>query len=944
MSGRYSRQSQRSHINSRREERPTGSGPVFYAECVGIPVLPGPALDPSVMASILHFLCRCDLQDSDCERLVEPFVITPYGQRVANLSGGTQQFLHRFIQVKNAGPIECRTQVQSAAVKEFIQTFRVASEQMRLADPSSFSKPPIVDLHPNYGRTWALHEDDILVAFAVETLIPDAPPLHWSIPGPCDNDLLDPPLALPYFQESPDATHMITDEGDIDEAPTTSSQLLDAAIGNGAEIGVGQSGEVLAATAVNDIHESDIMISEAKTKEDTTQAAAVTALNTDDDQVTLSGPPADTAASKSPPLKPILPEVDGASGAAPNTNADAVAKNHRGYAFEGDSSIPTAGTSFAMSAPPNGLGSDGNAGMNMVPTSSSHPLVLQHWMKGSQPGHHHHHHHHQTSGSASTADSAPAIAYMSSELDSEIGNGNTSVISGQKRSRPDDSHLEPAPAHSEAAPGSTPESKRKLQVEEDPVPHWSDMSNPSRILTHPNLDTAGEIATEEFKSETIGQVSAAEVKEEDNKPISTSAGVAATSANGGESKTGEGLEAVSTKKEDEDASKISAAEAAAEAVVDDESNDDSDSVAALDDNGEIIDLEDKKKDISLIPAANAAIMQHPYLIQVQSAIHMCHAHLTQMAHVIHQQHQAALATNPNATQDANLVHQYQNMQAHLIHLMQTHASVIQTLQQSQQSPNPATSSGGTTPAAADGGSAPASNALASNMPISAPEYLRQYHHMAALAATRQQPGRTSMWGGVHPDVQVDYFMRPHPHGGMLAEGNHAADIGTLQDWEKSLRRLLDWVEVMRRLPWRSKKEILNRFEALRQEGKFSCVLKARRGTGRPLTREEEIHLSELVDSHGHKWTDIAKNMSDRFGFQYDRKRLREHYTHKVAAEPRKRSDWTNEEDATLMRLFEVHGRQWVKISSQLPGRSNHDVKNRYHSLERYARRGKFFSQ
>jgi hypothetical protein len=52
----------------------------------------------------------------------------------------------------------------------------------------------------------------------------------------------------------------------------------------------------------------------------------------------------------------------------------------------------------------------------------------------------------------------------------------------------------------------------------------------------------------------------------------------------------------------------------------------------------------------------------------------------------------------------------------------------------------------------------------------------------------------------------------------------------------------------------------------------------------------------------------------------------------------KREDFTPEEDALLGRLVDTMGFKWTKIQQKMPGRSDMDVKNRWHFLERARKR------
>ena len=97
------------------------------------------------------------------------------------------------------------------------------------------------------------------------------------------------------------------------------------------------------------------------------------------------------------------------------------------------------------------------------------------------------------------------------------------------------------------------------------------------------------------------------------------------------------------------------------------------------------------------------------------------------------------------------------------------------------------------------------------------------------------------------------------------------------------------------------------------------------------TKEEDACLLAAHRRLGPLWTDIAKllpgrtahNMWNRFN------RLQS-----KAEKSGGRTEWTKEEDASLLAAQLRLGRRWTDIAKLLPGRTDNDVRNRFDRLER----------
>ncbi|RVW13236.1 Transcription factor MYB34 [Vitis vinifera] len=96
---------------------------------------------------------------------------------------------------------------------------------------------------------------------------------------------------------------------------------------------------------------------------------------------------------------------------------------------------------------------------------------------------------------------------------------------------------------------------------------------------------------------------------------------------------------------------------------------------------------------------------------------------------------------------------------------------------------------------------------------------------------------------------------------------------------------------------------------------------------RPWTKEEDQKLIDCKTSNDHlSWPDIAMQA----GLERSGKSCRERWNNCVSPHV-KRGNFSQEEDDTIIRLQCVHGNRWAYIATQLRGRSDNAIKNRWNN-------------
>ena len=93
---------------------------------------------------------------------------------------------------------------------------------------------------------------------------------------------------------------------------------------------------------------------------------------------------------------------------------------------------------------------------------------------------------------------------------------------------------------------------------------------------------------------------------------------------------------------------------------------------------------------------------------------------------------------------------------------------------------------------------------------------------------------------------------------------------------------------------------------------------------RAFSKLEDESIRQYVAENGENWDEVAKKLPGRTA-----KQCHDRYSNYLR-DGLKTEPWTEEEDAILIAIHNEIGPKWVKMMSQLPGRSGNDIKNRWH--------------
>jgi hypothetical protein len=116
---------------------------------------------------------------------------------------------------------------------------------------------------------------------------------------------------------------------------------------------------------------------------------------------------------------------------------------------------------------------------------------------------------------------------------------------------------------------------------------------------------------------------------------------------------------------------------------------------------------------------------------------------------------------------------------------------------------------------------------------------------------------------------------------------------------------------------------------------YSCA----NNRGKSWQLEEDAMIIHMVTIMGSKsWASIAESLAEHWPEnKYSPKQIRERWCNHLDPNVNK-GPWSIEEECTLLDFVLKSGRQWSLVGKVLKGRTEHNIKNRYKSLQKRAKR------
>jgi len=151
------------------------------------------------------------------------------------------------------------------------------------------------------------------------------------------------------------------------------------------------------------------------------------------------------------------------------------------------------------------------------------------------------------------------------------------------------------------------------------------------------------------------------------------------------------------------------------------------------------------------------------------------------------------------------------------------------------------------------------------------------------------------------------------HGRWTKEEDELLRLAIRQHGEKH------WRLIAENIPGRTPIQCLHRWSKILKPG----LVKG------PWSTTEDKLLKEWVDDEGPtKWSNCAARIPGRSG-----KQCRERW-HNTLNPDVKKGEWTTEEDRVIFELQSSIGPKWTEIATNLPGRTENSIKNRFYSTVR----------